>query len=162
MGYEKTVEFSGVPEKVIEIAQSMFVQSGYRIISVSDTSISAKHEGGFVRSMSGNAIYGTSPVTVTVEDKHININADYEGVDKVKKFLLQLFLGLAFFLGIFFGVLFGFIFEEKWPMMLGIGLGLGIPLIQLPIHMVFTPGIMKKRASKALDTFIQNITILAR
>ena len=57
---------------------------------------------------------------------------------------------------------FAFIFEERWPMILGIGLGFGIPLIQLPIHLFITPLIMKKRASKALDTLIHNIIILAR
>jgi len=47
-------------------------------------------------------------------------------------------------------------------MMLGIGLGFGIPLIQLPIHLFVTPKIMEKSASKALDTFIHNATFLAR
>ena len=33
MGYEKSVSFAGDHKKVIELAQSMFVQSGYRIIT---------------------------------------------------------------------------------------------------------------------------------
>jgi hypothetical protein len=161
MGYEKSADFAGDRKRVIELAQSMFVQSGYRIIDVSKAEISAEHEGGFTKSMSGNTIYGASPVTITISDNRLLVSAEYGGVQKVKKFLLKLFLGLAFILGIGFALFFGFVFEERWPMMLGIGLGFGIPLIQLPIHLFITPKIMEKRASRALDTFIHNTTLLA-
>jgi len=162
MGYEKSVDFAGDHKKVIELAQSMFVQFGYRIIDVSNTKISAEHEGGFTKSISGNTMYGASPVTITFSDNRLVVSARYEGIEKVKKFLLRLFLGLAFMLGIGFALFFAFIFEERWPMMLGIGLGCGIPLIQLPIYLFVTPKIMEKRAAKALDTFIHNATFLAR
>ena len=162
MGYEKSVNFVGDPKKVIELAQSMFVQSGYRIIDVSDTEISAKHEGGFTKSVSGDPIYGASPVTMTISANRLVVSAEYEGIEKVKKYILRFLLGLAFVLGIGLGLPFGLIFEERWPMMLGFGLGFGIPLIQLPIHLFITPKIMEKRASKALDTFIHNALILAR
>lgn len=162
MGYEKSVDFAGDPKKVIELAQSMFVQSGYRIIDISNTKISAEHEGGFTKSMSGNTMYGASPVTITISDNRLVVSARYEGIEKLKKFLLKLLLGLAFLLGIGLALPFALIFEERWPMMLGIGLGFGIPLIQLPIHLIITPKIMEKRASKALDTLIHNVTILAR
>jgi hypothetical protein len=160
--YEKSVDFTGDPKKVIELAQSMFVQSGYKITDISDSKISAEHTGGFTKSVSGNTIYGASPITITISDNRLVVIALYEGIEKVKKFLLKLFLGLAFILGIGFALSFGLIFKERWPMMLGIGLGFGIPLIQLPIHLLVTPKIMKKRASRALDTFIHNIAILAR
>lgn len=162
MDYERYVDFAGDPKKVIEVAQTMFVQSGYKIVDVSDTSISVKHEGGFVKSHSGNPIYGASPVTVTVTGNRIIVRAGYEGIKKVKRFLLYLLVGMAFLLGLGLGLPFAIIFEEKWPMILGIGLGIGIPLIQLPIHLFVTPRIMKKRAGKALDTMIHNITMLSR
>ena len=162
MGYKKSVSFAGDHKKVIELAQSMFVQSGYRIIDISNTGISAEHEGGFTKSISGNTIYGASPVTITISANRLVVSARYEGIEKAKKFVLRLLLGLAFILGIGLALPFGFIFEERWPMMMAIGLGFGVPLIQLPIHLFVTPKIMEKRASKALDTFIHNATILAR
>ena len=139
----------------------MFVQSGYKITDISDSKISAEHTGGFTKSASGNTIYGASPVTITISDNRLVVIALFEGIEKVKKFLLKLLLGLAFILGVVFALTFGLIFEEREPMMLGIGLGFGIPLIQLPIHLFVTPKIMKKRASRALDTFIHNTAILA-
>ena len=162
MGYEKSVSFAGDPKKVIELAQSMFVQSGYRIINVSDTEVSAAHEGGFTKSMSGNPMYGASPVTITISANRLVVSAGYEGIEKVKKFILKFLVGFAFIMGFGLGVPFGLMSEERWPMMLGFGLGFGIPLIQLPIHLFITPKIMEKRASKALDTFIHNATTLAR
>jgi hypothetical protein len=162
MGYEKSVNFAGDPKKVIELAQSMFVQSGYRIIDISDTAISAEHEGGFTKTMSGNPMYGASPVTITISANRLVVNAGYEGIEKVKKFILKFLLVFAFIMGFGLGLPFGLLFEERWPMVLGFGLGFGIPLIQLPIHLLITPKIMEKRVSKALDTFIHNATTLAR
>ncbi|MEW8631879.1 MAG: hypothetical protein AB2591_17930, partial [Candidatus Thiodiazotropha sp.] len=86
----------------------------------------------------------------------------YEGIEKAKKFITKLLVGLAVLLGLGMGIPFAFLFEEKWPLLLAVGLGVGIPLIQLPIHLYVTPAIMKKRAEKALDTLIHNITMLAR
>ncbi len=162
MDFERYVNFTGEPRKAIEVAKTMFVQSGYKIVDVSDTSISAKHEGGFVKSQSGNTIYGASPVTVAVTGSRLIVSANFDGIKKAKKFLLYLLLGLALILGLGMGIPFAIIFEEKWPMLLAIGLGIGIPLIQLPIHLFITPMIMKKRAEKALGTLIHNITMLAQ
>lgn len=162
MDYERHVDFTGEPKKAIEVAQAMFVQSGYKIMDVSDTRITAKHEGGFVKSQSGNTIYGASPVTVAVRGNRLIVRAGYEGIKKVKKFLLYLLVGLALLLGLGMGIPFAIVFEGKWPVVFAIGLGMGIPLIQLPIHLFVTPMIMKKRADKALDTLIHNITMLAR
>lgn len=162
MDYERYVDFAGEPKKAIEVTQTMFVQSGYKIVDISDTSISAKHEGGFVKTQSGSTMYGASPVTVAVTGNRLMVSASYDGIKKVKKFIVYLLVGLAVLLGLGMGVPFAIIFEEKWPMIFALGLGIGIPLIQLPFHLFLTPMIMKKRAEKALDTLIHNITVLAR
>ncbi|MEW8486479.1 MAG: hypothetical protein AB2705_14960, partial [Candidatus Thiodiazotropha sp.] len=127
-----------------------------------ESSISAEHEGGFIRTQSGNAIYGASPIKVSVSGNRLYISAGYDGIEKAKKFIVKLLVGLAVLLGLGMGIPFAFLFEEKWPLLLAVGLGVGIPLIQLPIHLYVTPAIMKKRAEKALDTLIHNITMLAR
>jgi len=162
MDYEKKTAFKGDPGKAMELAKSMFIQSGYRIVNVSDTEITASHEGAFIKSVSGSTIYGASPVTVGVTDGLLSVKSDFEGVEKTKKFIVRMILGLSLLLGVMLGVPFGIIFDEKWPMILGIGLGAGIPLLQLPIHFYVTPWIMKKRAINALDTMVHNITMLAK
>ncbi|MEW8326861.1 MAG: hypothetical protein AB2659_08515 [Candidatus Thiodiazotropha sp.] len=161
MDYERSEIFSGEPGKAVEMAQAMFVQSGYKITDTTESSISAKHEGGFIRTQSGNAIYGASPIKVSVSGNRLYVSAGYEGIEKAKKFITKLLVGLAVLLGLGMGIPFAFLFEEKWPLLLAVGLGVGIPLIQLPIHLYVTPMIMRKRAVKALDTLIHNITMLA-
>ena len=162
MDYERYVDFAGEPKKAIELAQTMFVQSGYKIVDVSDTSISAKHEGGFIKTQSSNTMYGASPVTVAVTGNRLIVSAGYEGIKKARKFIVYLLVALACVLGLGLGIPFAILFEEKWAIIIALGLGIGIPLIQLPIHLFVTPMIMKKRAEKALDTLMHNITMLAR
>jgi len=161
MDYEKSIDFTGDPQKAITLAQTTLVQSGYKIIDISETSISARHEGGFVKSQSGNPMYAASPVVVSVSESHLVVIARYEGVEKAKKFLVRLLAGMAFGLGLGLGIPFGLFFEEKWPMILGFGLGFGIPLIQLPIHLLVTPMIMKKRAAQALDALVHNMKMIS-
>jgi heme/copper-type cytochrome/quinol oxidase subunit 4 len=162
VNYERSENFTGEPKEAIEMAQAMFVQSGYKIMDVSDSTILVEHQGGFLRTQSGHTIYAASPIKVSVSGNLINISAGYDGIEKAKRFITRLLVGLAFLLGLGMGIPFALLFEEKWPLLLALGLGIGIPLIQLPIHLYVTPMIMKKRADKALDTLIHNITMLAR
>ena len=140
----------------------MFVQNGYEIVDISDSTISVEHKGGFIRTQSGNAIYGASPIKVSVSGNRLYVSAGYEGIGKAKQFITRLLIGLAIVLALGMGIPFAILFEERWPLLLALGLGVGIPLIQLPIHLYVTPVIMRKRADKALDTLIHNITMLAR
>ena len=88
MDYEKSVELTGDPRKAIELAQTTLVQSGYKILDLSDTSISARHEGGFARTQSGSPMYAASPITVTVSNHRLVATAQFEGIRKVRKFVL--------------------------------------------------------------------------
>jgi hypothetical protein len=157
VNYERSENFTGEPSKAIEMAQAMFVQSGYTIMDVSESSISVEHQGGFIRTQSGNTIYGASPIRVSISGGRLNVSAGYDGIEKAKRFITKLLVGLAFILGLGMGIPFAFLFEERWPLLLALALGIGIPLIQLPIHLYVTPMIMRKRAEKALDTLIHNI-----
>jgi hypothetical protein len=162
MDYKREIDFEGDPKSAIEVAKIIFLQSGYEITDVSDTSISAEHKGGFLQTQSGNSIYGASPVTVSVKIARLFVSADYEGIEKARRFIFWIILGLAVFLGILFGVIFGLFFDDDGIWKLALGLGIGIPLLQLPIHLIVTPRVMKRRADTALDTMIRNITTVAR
>jgi len=161
MGYRRVVPFSGNPVKARELAQAAFVQSGYRITDVSDSSITAEHAGGFLRTQSSRAIYGASPITVDVGAGQLRVTARYEGIERMRVFLIRLLLGLAVFLGLVLGITFAAVLDEAWPVILGVGLGVGVPLIQLPVHLGVTLRIMRARASLALDTLTDNIVTLS-
>ena len=160
MEYHKEIDFEGEPQKALELARAALTQSGYRITANSEQGFSAEHQGGFARSQSGSLIYGASPVIISISGHRLVIQADYRGADKAKRFILRLLVGLALFLGLVLGITFGLVFKEKWPMYLGVGLGVGIPLVQLPIHLLVTPGIIKRRATRALDTLMHNMVMV--
>ena len=162
MEYEQTVAFTGDPAKAIEIAKVAFVQSGYKITELSGASISAEHQGGFVKSASSNPLYGASPIRVSVSGGRLVVGARFEGIEKVKRYIVKLLVGLGLLLGFGLGVPFALLFEERGPMLLGFGLGFGIPAIQLPIHFYVTPVIMRKRATHGLDTLCHNITMVSQ
>jgi len=160
--YFKSTTYTGNPEKAIEIARNQFVQAGYKITNVSDSEVSARQDGSFTRSMSGNTLYGASPVTVSVTGNQLIVRAGFEGLEKLKQFLLKLILGLALALGLGMGIPFALVFQEKKAVIFALALGVGIPLIQLPFHLILTPRIMKKRAVHALDTLGHNLEVLGR
>ncbi len=120
------------------MTMAIFVQSGYSIIDVTDSTISAEHEGGYTKTATGNTMYGASPIEISIKEYRLTVSAGFEGITKAKKFLIFLLGGPALFLGVVFWVLFAFLFEETWPMYMGVAIGVGVPLIQLPIHLYVT------------------------
>ena len=50
--------------------------------------------------MSSNTMYGASPVTITISANRLIVSARYEGIEKLKKYILKVLLGLALLLGI--------------------------------------------------------------
>ncbi|GEM_PF-4259138 len=52
--------------------------------------------------------------------------------------------------------------KETWPVVLGIGLGRGISLLQLPVRLAIVLRIRRLRASLALDILAGNIVMLSR
>ena len=161
MSYRREIPFSGDACKAIDLATSTLVHAGYRITDAAEDSVTGEHVGGLMRTQSGQAIYGASPITVELRAGRLLVTARYDGIAKVRRFLVRLLVGLATFLGLGLGIGFALAFEEAWPVALGVGLGTGIPLIQLPIHLGVTLSLVRTRATQALDTLGDNIVTLA-
>ena len=162
MEYRKMINFDGDPEKALGLARTTFTQAGYLIVDNSESSVSAKITGVPVRSRPGSLLCGASPVTVSIAGNQLIVEAGFEGVARLKKFLLYLLIILGLSLGVGLAVIFFLVFDETWPVYLGLGLGLGVPLIQLPIHVWLTPLIFKRLASRGLDTLLHNMVMVAK
>ncbi|MFZ5573181.1 MAG: hypothetical protein ACOZF0_22490 [Thermodesulfobacteriota bacterium] len=160
MLYEKTVALTGDGRRELEFAKTALAHAGHKLVRVTDTVVTAEQSGLFFSTTKGLAISGVSPITVTVADGRLTVRAGYEGLEKWKQFLIRFLVSLAVILGGGMGGLFAIVFEERWPMLLGIALGAGIPLLQLPIHLAITPFLLRRRAEKALDTFLHNIIMM--
>jgi len=162
VAYRREVAISGDPRRAIELVQTALVQSGYRITDASDDCVTGAHAGGFVKTQSGQAIHGASPITATVQVGVLRVSAGYGGVERTRRFLVRLLVGLGIGLGGGLGLLFLLIFEERWPALLGLALGAGVPLLQIPVHTSWTLRIMRSRTALALDTLVENIRTLTR
>jgi hypothetical protein len=161
MDYEKSVDFAGNVRQALSLAEMAFVQAGYRILDSTDTRVSARYDGGFVGMRYCSPMCSASPITISVAGRRLIVTARYEGIAKVRKFLVRFLVGLALLLALTLGGTFSYFYPGTQKVLLGVGLGLGIPLIQLPIHVLLTPAIMKQRAIQALDTLVHNMTMLS-
>ena len=91
----------------------------------------------------------------------MTVTAGFSGIDSLRRFLVRLLVGLAVTLGAVLGVTFSLVFDETWPALLGVGLGVGIPLLQLPVHLLMTVPILRRRAVQSLDVLTENLVRLS-
>lgn len=162
MDYRRTVPFEGDAGKALEAARTILAQSGYRITRRTENEVVAEHAGSFTKTHSGGTMYGASPLGIAIDNGNLTLRASFAGVEKLRSFLVKLLLGLGLFLGLSFFALFSLVFEEKWPALLGLLFGFGVPIIQLPIHLFLTPRITRQRAVAALDTLAHNLPVMGR
>jgi hypothetical protein len=159
--YQRTVRLCGDPLVTIERAKMLLAQIGYRIVDSSPSSVTGERSSVALRGSSMRPIEGASPINVRAVRGRMTVEARFEGIRRVRAFLLRLLVGLAMLLGVVLGVTFAVVFDELWPVYLGVGLGAGIPLIQLPIHLLVTLRVLRTRTSRALDTLVDNLASLS-
>ncbi len=157
MQYEKSAPFVGDAREAFALAKAALTQSGYRLERVSQDELWARNHGGFVRTHSASPLLGASPVHLRIAAGRVELGADFEGVTQTRRFLVRLLVGLGLGLGGGLAAVFAFVFSDRWPAFIALGLGLGIPLVQLPIHLGVTVPLVRRRATAALDTLLHNL-----
>lgn len=160
MEYTKMIDFNGDPEKALGLARATLTQAGFIFEDNSETGFTAKGARGMVRSQSGSPLYGASPVRIAIDNHQLIVEAGFEGARSMRKLLMYLLVILGLSLGIVLGVVFHLVFDEVWPVYLGVGLGVGVPIIQLPIHALVVPRLLKRRAAHGLDTLMHNMSMI--
>ena len=159
--YRKDVSFAGEHERAIRNAAQALGRLGYRITELTPTRLKAEHPGILQRS-SAQALLVASPLSISLSLGRLKLEAEFEGIAKLRRFLVRLLVGLAAFLGFALGITFSIVFDETWPVLLGVGLGVGIPILQLPIHVFLTLRLIKRRAISDLDIFLENLVVLSQ
>jgi len=159
--YRGDAVFDGDVKRALDVAARMLAQMGYRIKALGPSKLQAEHPGLLQRS-TGQAMLLASPIRVTASLGRLQIEADFDGIAKLRRFLIRFLLGLGALLALVLGVSFAIIFDERWPVFLGVGLGAGIPLLQLPIHLLLTLRLIRERAIRDLETFLGNLILLSK
>ena len=104
MDYEKTEPFSGNMEKVLEVAKNVFIQHNFQIVRDSDTEV--EFTGPGMLSSRQNPIVGISRICIRGTRNNLSIEAEFEGIRKLTKYLVFFIVGMAIFFVVFFGIIF--------------------------------------------------------
>ncbi len=158
MEYEKSIRFEGDPMTVIEIAQLIFIQSGYGIIEISDDYIFARHGKRTMKYPSGSTLFGASCVLVSVSQQVLMVRATLQYVEKTPRTIARMMLVILAIGGLLAGFLLALVLNEMWPMTFGVLAMAGISMTQKPTHGFFIPKLIKKRAIQSLDTLVHNLS----
>jgi len=156
MDYEKTEPFSGNMEKVLEVAKNVFIQHNFQIVRDSVTEV--EFTGPGMLSSRQNPIVGISRIRIRATRGTLSIEAEFEGIRKLTKYLVFFIVAMAIFFVVFFGIMFS---RQGQPLNKTIIISLATfvpwPVI-IPVMYVW----MKSRASEALDRLVSNMVTLGR
>lgn len=156
MDYDKTEPFSGNMEKVLEVANNVFIQHNFQIVRQSDTEV--EFTGPGMLSSRQNPLVGISRICIRGSSGNISIEAEFGGIRKLTKYLAFFIAGMA----IFFVVLFG-IFLPKSGRSLNKTILMSLaPFVPWPVLIPLIHIWMKSRTSKALDRLLVNMVALGR
>ena len=156
MDYEKTEPFSGNMEKVLEVARNVFIQHNFQIVRNSDTEV--EFTGPGMLSSRQNPIVGISRICIRGASGNISIEAEFEGIRKLTKYLALFIVAMAIFFVVLFGILFS---KQGQPLNKTIVKSLA-PFAPWPILIPLIHIWMKSRTSKALDRLLINMVALGR
>jgi len=156
MDYEKTVPFGGNVGKAIEAAKNAFIQHNFQIVH--DRYLEVELTGPGMLSSRQNPLVGISRIRIRGSSGNLSLEADFEGIRKLIKFLVFFIVGMA----VFFVVLFGILFSKQGQPVTKIILISLAPFIPWPVIIPLMAIWMKSRTSKALDTLVNNMAALGR
>ena len=156
MDYEKTMPFSGNMEKALEVARNVFIQHNFQIVRDSDSEV--EFTGPGMLSSRQNPLVGISRVCIHETSGNLSVEAEFEGIRKLTKYLALFIVGMAIFFVAFFGIMFS---KQGQPLNKIILISLA-PFIPWPVLIPLMAIWMKSRTSKALDTLINNMVTLGR
>ena len=156
MDYEKTEPFSGNMEKVLEVAKNVFIQHNFQIVRDSNSEV--EFTGPGMLSSRQNPIVGISRICIRGNRGNLSIEAEFDGIRKLTKYLALFIVVMAIFFVVFFGILFA---KEGQPLNKTILISLA-PFIPWPVIIPLMYIWMKSRTSKALDRLLTNMVTLGR
>lgn len=161
MEYEKSVEFTGDPMLVIEIAQLIFIQSGYRVIEISEDYIFARHGRKIIQQPSSSALFGASCVLVSISNRVLKVEADIQPIETRTQSAEQMINGILSAGGVLMGLIFSLFLNASWPMAFGVMTTAIIFIPQKPVYSFILPKLMRKKAIWSLDKLVLNLSMRA-
>jgi hypothetical protein len=174
MPYSNSVAFNGDPQRLLAAASTILMTNGFAVIQQEGNRI--EFVGPGLNSTKQNAILGASKVIVCVENGRLAVEADYGGVDSLRRFMIRfpLLLGLglgsvfaAILLVVFLGFyLYGADFGPAWTVAwLSPLLAIAVSLLSVSPWIFLAPWIrrhLERKTKDALDTLMINVSHAAK
>jgi len=155
MDYQRAIPVAD-SEKAVDAAVSVFIQHGFQIIQKSETAVELTGPG--MISSRQNPLVGISRIRIFQSRGSLSVEAEFESIRKLIKYIAVFIVGM----GVFFVILFGILFTRQGQPMSRIVLISLAPLAPWPILLPVIIIWLKSRTSRALDVLLSNIAYLAR
>jgi hypothetical protein len=174
MPYSNSIAFTGDSQRLLASAATILMTNGFAVVQQEGDQI--EFVGPGLNSTRQNPILGASRVVVSAKHGRLAVEAEYGGVDALRRFMIQFPLLLGLGLGSVFAVillmvfmgfyLYGADFGPAWTMAwLSPLLAIVISLLSVSPWFFLAPWIrrhLERKTNVALDTLLINISHSAK
>lgn len=170
MTYSNSVAVTGDAQRVLASASTILMTIGFEVVEQAGDRI--EFVGPGLSSTRQNPILGASKLIVGVEHGRLFVNADYGGVDSLRRFMIRFPLLLGIGIGSVFAVILSVVFLVLY--ILGVDMGpawaiawlsplmaFGIALTSVSPWIFLAPWItrhLQRKTADALDTLMTNVS----
>jgi len=154
MDYIGKVTIQGDGRRFLDKAQSIFMQEGYVVSSISGHRFEAS--GGNPLQNNKNPIHGVSRAIFLVSPGTLTVEAELGGVRKLRNYLLIFLPGLGLFLAVVFSLV-GMFADGPWYMPFVVAFAPLSPWVILVPILVYA---YRRRTIRAIDTMLKNLQSL--
>jgi hypothetical protein len=152
--YEKTIPFPD-PAKALEVLTGLFVRDGFRIDEKSERAVDLTGPG-MINSRQ-DPLVGISGIRISQSSGSLSVEAQFDSIRKLIKYLAIFIVGM----GVFFVILFGILFTRQGQAMATVVLISLAPLAPWPVLLPLILRWLKSRTARALDVLLNNTAYLA-
>lgn len=149
MEYEKSVDFSGDPRKVLDYARDLLVQLNFRVAAIGGSQLNAENTTAYL-STKQNPLLAISELTITAVGSRLSARAN---LGKLLKMIKVVGVIIILMDVIAVGVLTA-VFVKTQPELLPILLSTALPT---PLVVVLIYKVQRWQTGKAIDTFLRNV-----
>lgn len=154
MDYQRTMPVAD-SEKAVDAVTNVFIQQSFRITQKSETAVELTGPG--MISSRQDPLVGISKIRISQSSGSLSIEAQFDSIRKLIKYLAVFIVGMGVFVVILFGILFTRQGKPVGTVVL-ISLAPFAPWpVLLPVIMIW----LKSRTARALDVLLSNTAHLA-
>jgi hypothetical protein len=174
MTYSNSIAFTGDPQRLLAAAATILMTNGFAVVQQEGDQI--EFIGPGLNSTKQNPLLGAARIVVSAKQGRLAVDADYGGVDSLRRFMIRFPLLLGLGLGCIFAVislivflgfyLYGADFGPAWTVAwLSPLFAIAVSLLSVSPWFFLAPWIrrhLERKTTFALDTLMTNVSHAAK